>query len=176
MKRNFILCLILVLLGNVQVNWSQDLEIPDEDLNKETTIDERSYSLGLLGGFSEVVRLGIKTLALSQVMLPEKMDALMDDAAIIAQRNDVLMWRETDLLVTDLFPADVANGKHVLLIYTGETLAGYMAIKADKSVLLAEGRYEGQAREGIARRFGKLLSYPVHVIDNLLAQEKLLED
>ena len=176
MKRNIILCLIFVLLGSAQVNWSQDLETPDEDLTKETKIDERSYSLGLLGGFSEVVRLGIKTLALSQVMLPEEMDSMMEDAAIIAKRNDVLMWRETDLLVTDLFPADVANGKHVFLIYTGETLAGYMAIKADKSILLAEGRYEGQAREEIARRFGKLLSYPEHVIDNLLAQEKLLED
>ena len=142
---------------------------------QETSIDERSYSLGLLGGFSEVVRLGIKTLALSQVMSPKKMDSIMDDAAIIAKRNDVLMWRETDFLVTDLFPANVANGKHVLLIYTGETLDRYFAIKADKSLLLAEGRYEDQAREEIARRFGKLLSYPEPVIANLLAQEKLLE-
>ena len=147
-----------------------------EGPTEETNIDERSYSLGLLGGFSEVVRLDIKTLALSEVMSPEKMDSIMDDAAIIAKRNDVLMWRETDFLITDLFPADIADGKHVLLIYTGATLDLYLAIKEDKAALLTEGRYEGQAREEIARRFGKLLSYPESVIVDLLAQEKFLEN
>ena len=32
---------------------------------EDTEIDERSYNLGILGGFSEVVRLGVKKLALS---------------------------------------------------------------------------------------------------------------
>ena len=57
------------------------------------------------------------------------------------------MWRETDFLVTDLYPADVAEGKHVLLIYTGDTLEQYLAIKADKARLIAAGEYEGEARE-----------------------------
>jgi hypothetical protein len=143
---------------------------------QEPGIDERSYNLGILGGFSEVVRLGVKTLALSEVMSPREMDAMMDDAAIIARRNDVLMWRETDFLVTDLYPADVADGKHVLLIYTGDTLDRYLQIKADKAALVSAGRYEGAAREEIARRFGRLLSYPEPVIDDLLAREKLLEN
>jgi hypothetical protein len=143
---------------------------------QESDIDERSYNLGILGGFSEVVRLGVKTLALSEVMSPGEMDAMMDDAAVIARRNDVLMWRETDFLVTDLYPADVADGKHVLLIYTGNTLDRYLQIKADKAALVSAGNYEGEAREEIARRFGRLLSYPEPVIDDLLAREKLLED
>jgi hypothetical protein len=78
------------------------------------------------------------------------------------------MWRETDFLVTDLYPADVAEGKHVLLIYTGDTLDRYLAIKADQAGLVAAGEYEGDAREEIARRFGRLLSYPEAVIDELL--------
>jgi hypothetical protein len=143
---------------------------------QESDIDERSYNLGILGGFSEVVRLGVKTLALSEVMSPGEMDAMMDDAAVIARRNDVLMWRETDFLVTDLYPADVADGKHVLLIYTGDTLDRYLQIKADKAALVSAGNYEGEAREEIARRFGRLLSYPEPVIDDLLAREKLLEN
>jgi hypothetical protein len=142
---------------------------------QESAIDERSYNLGILGGFSEVVRLGVKTLALSEVMSPEDMDAMMDDAAVIAERNEVLMWRETGFLVTDLYPANVADGKHVLLIYTGDTLDKYLAIKADKAALVAAGTYEGEARQEIARRFGRLLSYPEPVIDDLLAREKLLE-
>lgn len=141
----------------------------------ESGIDDRSYQLGILGGFSEVVRLGVKTLALSEVMSPEEMDGIMEDADVIAKRNEVEMWRETDFLVTDLYPANVASGKHVLLIYTGDTLDQYLAIKADKAALQAAGQYTGEAREEIARRFGRLLSYPEPVIDELLARKKLLE-
>lgn len=142
----------------------------------ETEIDEHSYNLGIMGGFAEVVRLGVKTLALSEVMDPDVMDHLMADARVIADRNEVEIWRETDFLVTDLYPADVAAGKHVLLIYTGDTLDRYLAIKADKQALKEAGEYEGAAREAIARRFGRLLSYPEPVIDDLLAREKRLED
>ena len=135
------------------------------------TIDPRSYNLGIMGGFAEVVRLGVKKLALSEVMTPAEMDGVMEDAQIIATRNEVMIWRETDFLVTDLYPQDVAAGKHVLLIYTGNTLNEYLALKADKAALVASHHYEGQAREDIARRFGQLLSYPKEVIDNLLQQQ-----
>ena len=94
----------------------------------------------------------------------------------LAGHAQVQMWRETDFLVTDLYPADVADGKHVLLIYTGDTLDKYLAIKADKAALREAGEYHGEARDEIARRFGRLLSYPEPVIDDLLAREKLLED
>ena len=141
----------------------------------EEGIDERSYMLGIIGAFSEVVRLGVKTLALSEVMTPEEMDDAMEDIAVIAERNKVQTWRETDFLVTDLYPADVAEGKHVLLIYTGDTLDRYLQLKADKAALVEVGDYEGAAREEIARRFGRLLSYPENVIDDLLGQEKRIE-
>lgn len=142
----------------------------------DSGIDRRSYDLGIIGAFAEVVRLGVKQLALSEVMAPATMDTLMDDALIVAERNQVEIWRETDFLVTDLYPADVALGKDVLLIYTGDTLDAYLKIKEDKAKLVAEGRYRGEARQEIARRFGRLLSYPESVIDELLASEKLVED
>ena len=141
--------------------------IAQDDMAKPT-IDKRSYNLGIMGGFAEVVKLGVKQLALSEVMTPEEMDDIMDDALVVAERNRVEMWRETDFLVTDLYPADVAEGKHVLLIYTGDTRDRYLAIKADQATLVAAGEYEGAAREEIARRFGRLLSYPEPVIDDLL--------
>jgi hypothetical protein len=134
-------------------------------------IDQRSYNLGILGGFSEVVRLGVKKLALSEVMAPAEMDLMMDDAKAIASRNEVEMWRETDLIVTDLYPADVARGKDVLLIYVGDTLDVYLALKEDKEVLVAAGRYVGAEREAIARRFGRLLSYPESVISELIGNQ-----
>jgi hypothetical protein len=134
-------------------------------------IDQRSYNLGILGGFSEVVKLGVKKLALSEVMSPAEMDAMMDDALVIAKRNGVQMWRETDLIVTDLYPADVALGKDVLLIYTGDTIDEYLALKKEKAALAAAGKYRGVAREKIARQFGRLLSYPENVIDDLIEKQ-----
>ena len=131
-------------------------------------IDQKSYLLGILGGFSEIVRLGVKELALSEVMSPEKMDDFMAEARKVAERNRVSLYRETDFLVTDLYPAEVAEGKHVLLVYTGDTLDKYLAIKRDKALLLESGGYEGTARKEIAQRFGRLLSYPDDVIEDLI--------
>jgi len=135
-------------------------------------IDQRSYNLGILGGFSEVVKLGVKQLALSEVLSPADMNALMDDAWVVAERNGVELYRESDLLVTDLYPPDIAAGKDVLLIYTGDTLEKYLAIKSDKARLVADGAYAGVAREKIARRFGNLLSYPDSVIDELIRKQR----
>ena len=131
-------------------------------------VDERSYNLGIIGGFAEVVYRGVKTLALSEVMDPATMDDILPDAEIVAKRNNVELYRETDLIVTDLFPADVAAGKHVLLIYTGDTLDRYMAIKDDKDRLVAHNEYQGEKRREIAMRFGRLLSYPDSVLKEML--------
>ena len=135
------------------------------------TVDARSYNLGIMGGFAEVVRLGVKELALSEVMSPEEMDDILPDAKIVAERNGVQLYRETDLLVSDLYPADVALGKEVLLIYTGNTLEKYLALKADKKNLVATGQYKGSNRTEIAQRFGKLLSYPPAIIDDLIRKQ-----
>jgi len=134
-------------------------------------VDDYSYQLGILGAFSEVVKLGVKKLALGEVMSPEEMDNILHDAQVVADRNGVKLYRETDFLVTDLYPQDVAEGKHVLLVYTGDTLDQYLAIKAEKAHLVENDRYNGAAREDIARRFGRLLSYPDSVIDELIANE-----
>ena len=136
------------------------------DMNRQ--IDQRSYTLGGLSTFAEMVRVGVKTLALSAAVTPEEMDDLVEDAERIAQEEGILLYRETDLIVTDLFPADVAVGKHVLLIYKGATLDEYLALKQRKSELVVSGSYTGDARRDIARQFGRLLSYPEANIEELI--------
>ena len=137
----------------------------EETVNMNNQIDQRSYRLGGLSTFAEMVRVGVKTLALSAAVTPEEMDALQGEAQRIASEEGVLLYRETDLIVTDLFPADVAEGKHVLLIYTGATLDEYLALKERKTDLEKSGSYQGEARKDIARQFGNLLSYPAAVIE-----------
>lgn len=130
-----------------------------------------SYTLGTIAGFSELVNAGVKRLALSDVLTREEMDRLLPEATRVAARHDVLVHREPDLLVTDLFPADVARDREVLLLYQGTTKDEYLQLKADAARLRAAGAYTGAAREAIARRFGRLLSYPTWRVNALLAAQ-----
>lgn len=132
-------------------------------------IDQRSYNLGGIGAFAEVVGAGVKKLALSAPMTPAEMDGLIGEAQKLVERNHALSYRETDFLTTDLFPAEITEGKHVLLIYTGAVKDEYMALKREKQALLASGRYEGEARTQIARKMGRLLSYSEEKIAALLS-------
>ena len=138
--------------------------------NPELVIDQRSYNLGGVGAFGEMVGAGVKKLALSAALSPEKMDALIEDAARIAKRNNVEIYRENDFLVTDLFPASITEGKHVLVIYKGETRQEYLDLKIRKGQLVASNQYTGEARKEIARRFGAMLSYPEWKIDELISK------
>jgi len=155
-KIGFILYLLLVLSSGAAAQESSDM---DRD------IDQRSFRLGGIASFAEMVRVGLKTLALSAPTSPEEMDALVDAASRIAHEEQVMIYREAELIVTDLFPADVALGKHVLLIYKGTTLDDYLTLKQQKAELVKSGNYTGESRKEIARKFGKLLSYPDSMIE-----------
>jgi hypothetical protein len=141
----------------------------DADPADVTAIDQWSYDLGVIGAFSEVVELGAKRLALSAAVDPEYMARLRPEAERIAERHNVLLYHETDFLVTDLFPAALTEGKEVLLIYRDPVKAEYDAIKADRDALVADGRYADEPRADIARRFGRLLSYSEEEIERLIA-------
>ena len=136
--------------------------------NSALGIDQRSYNLGGIGAFGEMVDVGVKKLALSAALPPEDMDALIEEATRVAKRNNVEIYRENDFLVTDLFPASITEGKHVLVIYKGETRQEYLDLKTRKAQLVASNQYTGQAREEIARRFGAMLSYPEWKINQLI--------
>ncbi len=129
---------------------------------------EQERILGGIGAFSEMIQSGVKQLALSSPLAPPEMDRLLPKARAVAEQYDVQIFRESDLLVTDLFPADVAEGKDVLLLYRGHTLAAYQQLKADKARLIEADEYVGDARTSIARRFGRLLSYTPRRINDLL--------
>jgi catechol 2,3-dioxygenase-like lactoylglutathione lyase family enzyme len=131
---------------------------------------DTTYILGGIGAFGEMVNAGVKKLALSAPLAPADMDKIMDEANKVADRNNVQLFRESTLLVTDLFPAEETKGKDVLLIYQGTTKDEYLQLKADAEMLQSKGLYQGKAREDIARRMGRLLSYPPQQINQLLAR------
>jgi hypothetical protein len=139
-----------------------------EEVPMKPQIDERSYQLGVIGAFSEVVGADVKKLALSSPMTPGDMDNLIEDAERIARENGVKLFREEDFLVTDLFPESITEGKHVLLIYLDPVKDEYFELKAEKAALVEKGEYEGEARREVARKIGRLLSYSEEHIEQML--------
>ena len=145
---------------------------PSQEENKETnTSNTFDRERGIIAAFSEVVAAGVKQLALSSPMSSQEMEEFLPAAKEEALKFGVSVFRETDLIVTDLFPADVAKDKEVLLLYTGNTKDAYLQLKADQAVLQKEGRYDAKASRDISRRFGRLLSYTPKKINQLLAQQ-----
>ena len=138
------------------------------DAEQAVSIDQRSYRLGSIGAFAEMVDAGVKKLSLSAPMLPAEMDALEEEARRIAAEHGVELYRETDFLVTDLFSSELTDGMDVLVICSASTLQEYLDLKSDKGELVSAGEYEGEARLEIARRFGGLLSYSDEKVEELL--------
>ena len=136
-----------------------------------STDPSHTYALGAIGAFGELVNSGVKQLALSEVFPSAEMDGLLPAAQRVAERNKVQLYRESSLLVTDLFPVDVAKDKDVLLIYQGTTKDEYLQLKGEALALERAGAYTVKAREAIARRFGRMLSYPSWRINQLLAEQ-----
>jgi len=156
------------LVASLWVGWGCGHNVVDDS---QWTIDQRSYNLGGIGAFAEMVGAGVKQLALSAPMDPAEMDAIIDEAERIAADNGARVYREDDFLVTALFPSGLTEGKHVLLICSEATRQDYMDLKAMKRQLQDSGRYEAEARMEIARRFGELLSYSEEQVNSLLSHE-----
>ena len=93
-------------------------------------------------------------------MTPSDLGALLEDAEEIIARNGAQYHYEDEFLVTDLFPSEVTDGLHLLLIFRDDsTLAEYKSLKAAKAALEERGEYKAVPRENIARAMAKLLSY-----------------
>jgi hypothetical protein len=158
------------LLSAVLLYWVVGCGAGDSapDAAGTSSIDLRSYRLGSIGAFAEMVDAGVKKLALSAPMSPEEMHALVEEAERIVEQHGVELYLERDFLVTDLFSAELTDGKEVLVICSASTLQEYFHLKATKEELVSSGAYEGEARVEIARRFGTLLSYSDEKIAELL--------
>ncbi len=126
--------------------------------------------LGVVSAFSELVNARVKQLALSSPMSPDEMEKFYPLAVEAAAKHNVSVTREPDLIKTDLFPADIAEGKEVLLLHQGNTKYAYDQLKKDQEALLTANNYTVAERQEISRRFGRLLSYSPRKINKLLSE------
>jgi len=161
---------LLVALTIVLLVASPDARSGDPGEDSDWTFDPLSYAIGNFSTFAEIVDIGLKKMALSQALPPAEMDQLEREVRKRAAEWDVEIHREPDFLVTDLFPVSATEGKDVLIIYRGDTLSEYQALKAHKAELVADGSYDATARTELAWSLGKMLSYPDAKIEQLLAK------
>ena len=132
-------------------------------------IDKRSYALGVCDAFCEVVKAGVKRVALSHPFTAEELQN--DLGADFPAKYGVKAYFLEEPVITDLFPAALNRGKRNIVFYRLDAaLAELLAIRRDKAALQNAGRYTGDARREIAARFGRLLSYTEEAIGRYLAE------
>ncbi len=133
-------------------------------------IDEYSYRLGAADCFCEMVRAGVKRIALSHPCDSRgQRDAFLPDFDRLCAAYGVRYYVEDDPFLTDLFPVSMNRGKFNVIFYQeAEALGDYLALKAEKRRAVEAGEYAA-CREEIARRYGRLLSYAENGIARLLA-------
>lgn len=134
------------------------------------TIDSYSYQCGVMDCFNEMVRVGIKSLALSHPMdSAAARDALVPYAMQLCQSYGNKLYLEDAPLITDLFPLSQNQGKfHILFYRADHILEQYLRLKARKAALITEGAYFGGNRSRVAWEYGQLLSYPEEVISRMI--------
>ena len=136
---------------------------------EEFPVENIHFHMGVVAAFAEVVNVEVKQIGLSEMFNEE--DATKWEPVIkhIADRNDVLYYRENDFLVRDLFPSLKTDGLTLFVIYKGDTLDKYLALKKRKAELIASNKYNEAGRKEIATGFGKLLDYSDEVINRLIS-------
>ena len=134
------------------------------------SIDHFSYELGAADCFCEMVRAGVKGLALAHPCpTREERDEYLPYFQELCQKYGVKLYVEDVPLLTDLFPLSMNQGKYNALFYQEDSaIQEYLALKAEKQAAVEAGAYTPEKRRDIAWRYGKLLSYTGEGIQRLL--------
>ena len=132
-------------------------------------IDKFSYHLGAADCFCEMVRAGVKKIALSHPCdTREERDSFLPEFDKLCEKYGVHYYVENEAFLTDLFPLSLNQGKFNVIFHQDEPfLKEYLDLKAEKERDATNGNYAA-CREDIARRYGKLLSYTDEGIQRLL--------
>ena len=102
-------------------------------------IDPYSYQCGVIDCFNEMVRSGVKALALSHPMdSAAERDALIPFARSCCHQYGNQLYIEDTPLLTDLFPLSLNQGKFNILFYrAGHILDQYLRLKERKAATAA---------------------------------------
>ncbi len=134
-------------------------------------MDQYSYQCGVMDAFNEVVRAGVKRLALAHPCdTKEQRDRFLPYAQQLCEKYGTHLYVENDSLLTDLFPYSANKDKfNIVFAKDPKDLDLYVKLHVRKQELIAKGLYSGEARKEIAVEFGHLLSYSDEAIEQFIA-------
>lgn len=140
-------------------------------------IDKFSYKLGAADCFCEMVRAGVKEIALAHPCdTKEERDSFLPEFSKLCEEYGVKMYCEDQGFITDLFPVSMNKNRYNVIFYRDEAvLQEYLDLKSEKEEAVASGAYVGEKRRSIAHHYGKLLSYTDEGIRRLLEGNTELE-
>lgn len=145
-------------------------------------IDIYSHALGVCEAFCEIVRAGVKRIALSHPFTEEELqrdlhgNTFFAACAEIAAKYDCKAYHLQAPVLTDLFPIALNLGKQNVVFYRDPAdIEELLAIQHEKNALQAAGKYEGAPRRALAVRYGHLLSYSDEAIERYLRTNTDLE-
>ena len=142
------------------------------------SIDSFSYKLGAADCFCEMVRAGVKKIALAHPCdSREERDGFLPEFRKLCVEYGVKLYCEDEGFLTDLFPAALNKDRFNVIFYQEDAvLQEYLALKEEKRKARETGAYTPEKRREIAWRYGKLLSYTDEGIERLLAANRDRED
>ena len=128
-------------------------------------IDEYSYQCGVMDCFNEMVKAGLKPIALAHPFrLKSQRDSYIPFVQRITEKYHTHYYLDDDPLITDLFPYSMTLGTFNIIFYKKETdIEEYEKLKAWKALAL-KNKECAVCREAIAVRFGELLGYKREMI------------
>ena len=115
-------------------------------------LDWFSYRCGVIDCFNEMVRAGLKPMALAHpCSTPAERDQYLPFCGEICRQYGTTFFPENEMLLTDLFPLSANRGTYNIIFYRDEAVRrAYEALKAEKAALQAAGQYRGEPRRRLA--------------------------
>jgi hypothetical protein len=136
-------------------------------------LDQRSYQLGMIYAFAEMVGSGVKNLALSPALTEDQFEDIIHEVRLIAEEYNLVLHVDRDFLETRLFNPEYTRGKIVIhLAAEKATIDEYESLKERKRRHLESGTLTEETELEIARGLGRLLSYSEESIRHLLEKPR----
>ena len=125
-------------------------------------IDTYSYQCGVMDCFNEMVKAGLKKMALAHpCKSPEERAPYVAYAKVLCEKYHTKYYLDDDPLITDLFPIHMNKDTYNIIFYRDdEVIETYKLLKQLKK--------QHHDRRDIAYRFGHLLSYSDETIQHYI--------
>ncbi len=133
--------------------------------------DEYSYRCGVMDCFNEMVKAGLKKIALAHPSSTKELrDQYIPFAKTITEKYQTHYYLDDDPLVTDLFPYSLNKETYNIIFYKNiQDIELYTKLKDMKKQALKKNNYH-QQRKDIAYAFGHLLGYSDEIIEKYILE------